>query len=825
MITLFPDQEDLYQSIRYKIGNGCKRLAVQSATGSGKCLGKDTPILMFDGSIKMSQNVSVGDKLMGPDSNAREVTSICSGKENLYRIIPIKGSDAFICNESHILSLRRTGNKTLLNHPQYETRSKKKGHITNISVKDYLIKSKTFKHISKLWRCEIDFKNDLILPVDPYFLGIWLGDGNSNSTAITSMDKEIVSVVYEAAAKFNLSVKIQKGCGRALNYHITKGRQCINKNRLLEKLKKINVIKNKHIPLIYKTASKPDRLAILAGLIDTDGSLQGGCFDYISKLKILADDVCFVARSVGLSAQVKTVEKQCVNNGVWETYYRVSISGNTDIVPTRILRKKAEKRLQKKDPMVSGFDIEYVGIGDYYGFEIEGQDRLFLLGDFTVTHNTIVSSKIVHGAFTKGSTAHFIVPRKELLKQTSKTFDKFDIDHGHIAAGYPEYHKKKIFVCSKDTLLNRIGKFEIPKLVIADECHFGGKGLDDLIQMYTKAGAILLGLSATPKPPKPGMERQYDDMVCGKSIRWLIDNKRLSEYKLFSPDIPDLSDIRKIAGEYNQHQLQEKMEGDKVLIGSSVEHYKKYAMGKLGITFAVGIKHSEILAQAYRDAGIPAMHMDGNTPEHERTRIIKAFARRELLQLCNAELLGFGFDLNSASGMDVCIETMTDCQPTMSLEKQLQKWGRVLRYKPEPALIFDHAGNSMKSANEPKHGFPCWEREWDIAPIKKKNGESHEKMIAIKRCPVCHFCFRPKPVCPNCHHVLPVDSRTIKQVAGELKELQVQQQKKERQSKAYEEYQCENLKDWLELAKKRGHAPGWAYMRNKTAKPRVKHVE
>lgn len=438
----------------------------------------------------------------------------------------------------------------------------------------------------------------------------------------------------------------------------------------------------------------------------------------------------------------------------------------------------------------------------------------------TGSGKTYVSSKIIYGAFLKGTTAHFIVPRKELLKQTSKTFDKFGIDHSYIASGQPEYHKNKIFVCSKDTLIRRMGDFEIPKLVVADECHFGGKGLDDLLKIYTKAGSILLGLSATPKPPKRGMERQYDDMVCGKSIRWLIDNKRLSEYKPFTPDIPDLSGIRKIAGEYNQKQLSEKMESDKVLIGSSVEHYKKHAFGKLGVTFAVGVKHSQILAAAYRDAGIPAMHMDGDTPEYERNRIIRAYAKRELLQLCNADLLSFGFDLSSASGMDVCIETMTDCQPTESLEKQLQKWGRVLRYKPFPALIFDHAGNIMKDSNAPKHGFPCWEREWDITPQEKGDSQDPDRFIAVRQCPQCFFCFSPKPNCPNCGYLIPIQHRDIKEVSGELKELLIQAQILGKKTKSMEEYMCRTLDDWQKLAEERGHKKGWAYMRFKKMKPR-----
>lgn len=425
----------------------------------------------------------------------------------------------------------------------------------------------------------------------------------------------------------------------------------------------------------------------------------------------------------------------------------------------------------------------------------------------TGSGKTIISSKIVHGAYLKGTTAHFVVPRKELLKQTSKTFDKFGIDHGYIAAGNPERHKKKIFVCSKDTLLNRLGKFEVPKLVIADECHFGGKGLDDLLHFYTKNGSTLLGLSATPKPPKAGKDRQYDDIVCGKSIRWLIDNKRLSDYKLFSPDTVDLKGIRKIAGDYNQKQLAEKMASNKALIGNAVEHYKLHALGKLGITFAVGIKHSQIMAQAFRDSGIPAMHMDGDTPEHERARIIKAYARKELFQLCCAELLSFGFDLNSASGMDVCVEVMTDCQPTESLEKQLQKWGRVLRYKPYPALIFDHASNAMRDPNTAKHGFPCWEREWDISPSDKEE-RSDDRKIAVRQCSKCFYCFHPAPVCPNCGFIIPIQHREIEEVSGALKEIQIQQQKKTDRMK---QGRAKTMADLWAIANEKGYKKGWVW--------------
>ena len=78
MITLRPDQMELVEAARDAL-KGSQAVLARAPCGAGKCLGKDTPILMFDGKIKLAQNIIVGDKIMGHDSDPRIVTSICSG--------------------------------------------------------------------------------------------------------------------------------------------------------------------------------------------------------------------------------------------------------------------------------------------------------------------------------------------------------------------------------------------------------------------------------------------------------------------------------------------------------------------------------------------------------------------------------------------------------------------------------------------------------------------------------------------------------------------------------------------------------------------------
>lgn len=433
--------------------------------------------------------------------------------------------------------------------------------------------------------------------------------------------------------------------------------------------------------------------------------------------------------------------------------------------------------------------------------KLGGGCKSLLVTSPTGSGKTVMACEIIAGAYKKGKTCFFVAPRRELIRQIHKTLSDFDIPHSFIAAGWPHDKRQKIFVCSTETLVRRLDV--IPDIAVMDETHFGQGSLDKIITTFRKGGAYILGLSATPeKLSGKGLGCWYDDIIIGKSIRWLIDNKRLADYKLFAPNIPDMSGVRVLAGDYDKGELCDRMESDRVLVGNTVSHYKKYTLGMLGVSFGVSRKHSEILAQAYRDAGIPAMHIDGETPDDERVRISRAFAKRELLQLCNAELLSFGYDLASASGLDARIEVITDAQPTMSIAKQMQKWGRGLRYDPLPHYIFDHAGNVMR------HGMPCQEREWTLADRKKMKRGDVEKTISVKQCPECFFCHLPSPQCPNCGSVYQVDYRAIKEVEGELSEVQIIAKKK---NDRMEVGRARTMADLFKIQTERGYNRGWVW--------------
>lgn len=415
---------------------------------------------------------------------------------------------------------------------------------------------------------------------------------------------------------------------------------------------------------------------------------------------------------------------------------------------------------------------------------------------------SVIAAHIVQSALSRGSETWFIVPRRELLRQMSEQYSDFGIPHTFIAQGYKHRDRVPNVICSLGTLVRRIDSLMPPRLAIVDETHYGSNALDKVMKWLRSNGVFTLGLSATPwRMDGRGLGCWYDSMVEGPSIKWLIEEGYLSDFRPFAPDTINLKGIRKVAGDYNKSDLAERMEGDRVLVGNAVKHYKEHAMGLRGVTFTVSRKHSEIICAAYNSAGVPAACIDGETPDDERKRLARALATGEILQLVNAQLLTFGYDLAAAAGMDVTIECMSDVQPTLSLALQMQKWGRVLRKKDKPAIIFDHANNFYE------HGMPDDERIWTLKDRDKRDSAGRGEVEKRARtCPGCHYTSRPVPVCPNCGFVHPVEARKVDEVEGELVEIERQKVKK---AARMEVGMAKTIEELEAIADERNYNWGW----------------
>lgn len=444
------------------------------------------------------------------------------------------------------------------------------------------------------------------------------------------------------------------------------------------------------------------------------------------------------------------------------------------------------------------------------------RNKSVLLQGETGSGKSVMAAYMIARSQQKNMRAAFVVPRRDLLHQMSETFRAFEIPHSYVAANCAFNPYSNTHICTVGTLANRMDKIS-PNIIFFDECHYGAVQLDRLITYYKSKGAFVVGLSATPeKPDGRGLDEYYDDMVCGPTIRQLIELKRLSDYRLFSPSKPDLSRLKTVGGDYAKGELASFMENDRILIGDAVKHYKEHAMGKLNITFCTSIKHSEMTAEAFRLAGIPSVHMEGETPDDERRKMARAFAERKILNICSVDLMTFGYDLASNSGIkSAVIESISDLRPTKSRPLQRQKNGRALRYKNEPALIFDHSSNAVLPDGTPNHGFPCWEVQWSLKGRDKKKSDG-ERAVAVRMCSHCFFVHPPAPACPNCGHVYEVDSRMVDQVDGDLHELTKEERdalrEKQVRERKMQQGRAETLQDLIAVGKKRGmkNPEGWA---------------
>ena len=410
-------------------------LLLYHGLGSGKCHAKDTPIMMSDGNIKLVQDIQVGDLLMGDDSKPRKVISLARGTDKMYDIIPIKG-EKYRVNQEHILCLRASGfpkfcrnfHKSNTNYNIqwieknqflsktytftsnnekemkieadrfYETilnNTETNNNVIEISVKDYLKLSAKKKGFLKGYKVPIDFpeKN---LPIDPYMIGYWLGDGTSYTSEITSQDSTVLYYFAKKLPQYNLFLTHR----HKYTYGITGNGKYYN-NVFLNTLKDLNLINNKHIPYIYKCNTRENRLRLLAGLLDSDGSLNKlrNGFEFTQKNEKLMDDVIYLARSLGFSCYKSEKETSWTYNGEkkYGSSFRICINGSgLEEIPTKIPRKQAYARKQIKDCLVSGIDVKYVNEDEYYGFMID-QNCRYVMGDFTVTHNTATSIAIAEG--------------------------------------------------------------------------------------------------------------------------------------------------------------------------------------------------------------------------------------------------------------------------------------------------------------------------------------------------------------------------------------------------------------------------------------------
>lgn len=385
------------------------------------CLHPDTPVLLYNGGIKQAKYIKVGDDLIGDDGMPRKVLSLINGVSNMYRVDQDK-AEPYIVNEDHILTLYISGNRSIVwnesnkswilewfdkntlkfnnttfccnetnglsKDEAYSCMLKYKDGICkndtiDISIKDYIKLSKTDKNRMKGIKSQEvawDFK---AVKLDPYILGLWLGDDNSTEDRFTSNNDALVEYWNKWATNINSTIKKHGKHG----YIINKKEEL---SPLRSLLKSYDLINNKHIPSEYLINDRQTRLSILAGIIDAEGYVNGTCVEITEKNEVLSNNIQYLCRSLGFYCSIVKRHKSYICNGVSKTFeYNVIIISGTKLhdIPTLLPHKKFQIQHQNINHLVTQINVTQIEQGEYYGWKIDG-NRRFLLGDFTITHNS-----------------------------------------------------------------------------------------------------------------------------------------------------------------------------------------------------------------------------------------------------------------------------------------------------------------------------------------------------------------------------------------------------------------------------------------------------
>lgn len=332
------------------------------------CHLKGTKVLMYDGTTKNVENVQIGDTLMGNDNTPREVKKLYNGTDELYKIT-LSNGDYQVVNSHHPIYFKKY-NWNKREYTEHTLTAPELLSIKNLNKGYYISKA------------SIKFPHDPVA-INPYFLGLWLGDGDSTRLDIANEDVEVLNWLSDNYVGTIRDLKQSKTCKV---FHISKSHVY---NRLFIEY---NLYNNKHVPKDFKINSPEVQLQVVAGLIDTDGTYNNkkNFFEVTQRYdrKHILEDIKFMCEANGLKCSLTTRITTGKKPGV--LHYRLRISGNLSVIPTKIPRKKGRVNASyrsRKNWRDYTFKVEPYGKGEYYGFTVD-KNHLFVLGDLTITHNS-----------------------------------------------------------------------------------------------------------------------------------------------------------------------------------------------------------------------------------------------------------------------------------------------------------------------------------------------------------------------------------------------------------------------------------------------------
>lgn len=422
------------------------------------------------------------------------------------------------------------------------------------------------------------------------------------------------------------------------------------------------------------------------------------------------------------------------------------------------------------------------------------------------TGKTVIMAEIARKTTAKGNRVMFIIHRKEVLEQAIETFKLQGVSMSLATTGMVQ------------TLTRRINQLDEPQLILVDEAHHAlAKSYLNILDAFPNA--YVLYFTATPiRTGHDQLDQIADDIVTGKSIKWLTDHHFLAPFHYYGLGDIDRSKLRKSNGDYSSESMDQAISHE--IYGHIVEQYQRLAKGKQAVVYCHSIESAKKITQQFEQAGITAAEVDGNTEVALRDELVQKFRGQKLTILANVNLFTEGVDLPN-------VDCVIMARPTSSLALYLQFSMRCLNPREgKTAIIIDHVDNFLT------FGLPNNDRNWSEAIVtkdKRKAKSSTENGPAIAQCNYCFGTFYRDQIvddcCPLCGHELKKETKDYKIVNVDLQEIKENQAVNHRKAmikKILSDQvmanvadksvgQLHTLKEFQAYAKLHNYSPGWAW--------------
>lgn len=368
-----------------------KTLRVTAYAGTGKALRDDQPVLTPSG-YRPIASLKVGDTVIGRDGLPYPVLGVFpQGVRPLFDMRLSDGT-SIISDADHIWTVQRADHRA-------------SGHFVNRTTAELAKRTRmqsgpAAKHgdgTRAYWwlpMCEpVNFGRHVELPIAPWLLGVLIGDASmASQVTYSTADVEMLEAVAELVAPFGITTKYNGGYDYRLTTRLSIAGEKGCKNLLVTHLKALGLQGcrswEKFIPEPYKFANPDDRLALLQGLFDTDGSAHPSAVEFTTTSKRLSADVAALVHSLG--GTITTSEKWPTCNGVpGRLAYRSYICLPSNLEPFRLSRKAAKlSTSRQRESQRSIVSITEVAPASATCISVSSPDRLFLTTNCTPTHNT-----------------------------------------------------------------------------------------------------------------------------------------------------------------------------------------------------------------------------------------------------------------------------------------------------------------------------------------------------------------------------------------------------------------------------------------------------